>query len=134
MKKTFYLIVVCAISIGVLLHSCKKEEEVEEDNSTQTMITGGNGLDTIDCNTITYDAHIATIFNRNCGGCHVTGSQGGVNFNNYDKLKNQLVVGNVIGVINHQPGFKKMPTSGIKISQRVLDSIDCWVGNGYKEN
>jgi len=131
MKSKIYILLAFAISIGLVLNSCKKEEK---SNTQATAGGGGGGADSIDCSTITYDAHIATIFSKNCGGCHVTGSQGGVNFNNYAKLKNQCEVGKVIGVINHQSGFKKMPTSGIKMPQAVLDSIDCWVSNGFKEN
>lgn len=131
MKQCIYLFLTLIFSSFLILQSCKKEE----DNSSNDQTNKGNsGSDSIACSTITYDAHIATIFNKNCGGCHVTGSQGGVNFNNYAKLKNQLVVGKVLGSINHNPGFKKMPTSGIKLPQAVLDSIDCWVSNGYKEN
>lgn len=129
MKNKIYQILILVIGCGLILHSCKKDSA--DDNDMSDM--GNTGADTIACSTITYDAHIATIFNKNCGGCHVTGSQGGVNFNNYAKLKNQLEVGKVLGSINHQPGFKVMPTSGIKLPQTVLDSIDCWVSNGYKE-
>ena len=131
MRRYIFLFLALVLSSILILQSCKKEEEV---GNGSDMTMDNSGSDTSACSTITYDAHISTIFNKNCGGCHVTGSQGGVNFNNYAKLKNQLEVGKVLGVINHRPGFKVMPTSGIKLSQSVLDSIDCWVSNGYKEN
>jgi len=89
----------------------------------------------IKCNTITFDAHINRIFVTNCGNCHMgANNNGGINFEGYAKLKAAVETGKVWGAINHSTGFKAMPPGGNKINKLQLDSINCWRGNGYKQN
>ncbi len=131
MKIVYKISMLVLATFLIIQVGCKKEE----DDTTTTTTPAGPVDTTLKCDNITFDAHINRIFNANCGDCHMgTNSQGGVNFEGYAKLKTSAETGKVWGCINHTAGFKKMPPTGIKLSQKTLDSIACWRSNGYKQN
>lgn len=86
-----------------------------------------------DCDTtnVKYSTHIRKILSNNCIGCHsASNSSGGINLSNYSNVKAEVDNAKLTGVINHLPGFKPMPPSGVKLNECDLHAVEIWIKNG----
>ena len=111
MKLNYLFIFVLTFLVAV---SCKKEE-------LQTPECDGSNP--------TYDSEISLIINQNCTHCHGTNSSNG-DFTSYAGMS--TVINN--GRFEQEVLIDQtMPQNG-SLSQDELNTIKCWVENGYPEN
>jgi hypothetical protein len=85
-----------------------------------------------DGSNLTYNSGVSSIINSNCNasGCHNSGSSNG-SFTSFSGL--QGVIGN--GTFNSRVLSKQdMPQGSATLSQSQLNSLKCWVDNGFPEN
>ncbi len=101
------------------------------------ILQGAQNLSCDDCDTtnISFQAHIKPIFSSCAFNCH-SGStpSGGLLLTNYGNIADAVINGEVIPRINHEPGYPKMPPSGIKLDDCRLTQIDLWVKAGVPNN
>ncbi|QDU56279.1 c-type cytochrome [Aeoliella mucimassa] len=97
----------------------------------------GNGTPVTPANgdTVSFVDHVVPILNQHCGSCHVSRSQGGVSFANYNKLKTsgQIEVGSgaesgLIDVIVSG----RMPPNGDVVSPAKVRTLVTWINQGAK--
>ncbi len=88
---------------------------------------------------IDYQTEIQPIFDNNCGGCHLTNSQGGLNLSNYENLMSSGTV--VVGdhsqselydriTRNVTEAGKMPPGADTFLSQSEIDLIANWIDEG----
>ena len=93
----------------------------------------GNTCDTLN---VTFNQTIKPILDINCVACHNgTISNGGVNLDNYSNVKALAANGKLLGVIDHQPGFKTMPpATASKLDDCSIDKIRNWIEGGAQND
>lgn len=118
MKWTLFIIPIVFVS------SCTYDNEEEY---------YGNTCDTLN---VTFNQTIKPILDINCVSCHNgTISNGGVNLDNYSNVKALADNGKLLGVIDHQPGFKSMPPApASKLDDCTIDKIENWLKEGAQNN
>ena len=86
----------------------------------------------------TYSQDVVAILSVNCYGCHSTANSpsmgAGIVLDEYDELKHRVDDGDLVGVINHAPGYPQMPKNAAKLSDCDIDKIEAWVNAGAPEN
>lgn len=90
----------------------------------------------IDATANTYTQAIKAILDVQCtnSGCHDALSRSeGIDLSTYAASKSAFDTRNCLCSIHHGSGCKPMPEGGYKLSDAVIQKIDCWVKNGYKE-
>ena len=104
--------------------SCKKESE-NTDFANSANCTGVTPV---------YTGEIASIINSNCAtsGCHGGGSSAaGINLSNYANASNQFKNNSDnLASIHHAGDVDAMPRGASKLSDAVINKLDCWVKNG----
>lgn len=84
---------------------------------------------------VSFSAVIKPIIETNCQGCHSGGSpSGGVNLSSYAGIKARADSGQLLGSIDWQAGFPRMPQGGPKLDQCKIDQIAAWIGAGAPDN
>lgn len=84
---------------------------------------------------ISLQQNILPILQNNCFGCHASSvANGGVDLEDYDKLKNVALEGRLSGALNHKDGYAMMPPSGQKLDECDLLMIDTWISEGANNN
>ncbi len=129
MHKTIFAFALFSLSLGFLVSSCEKDS------------SGVDYTANADCSAIvaadnTYTNSIKAIMDNNCAtaGCHnATTAAEGVDLSTYAKTKNAFQKKDALCTIHHGSGCKPMPDGGAKLSDSVINTIDCWVKNGYLE-
>lgn len=118
-------ILICLTVISVVIAACSKtNEEAENANNTQ----GPAACDTIN---MKYTANVKPILEANCYGCHGSGqSTGGVNIETYNRVKQLVDNGLLIGVITHATGYSAMPKGKPKLSDCDINKIRGWIARG----
>lgn len=114
---------------SLIITGCSKSNEVT--------LSGNLADSTGSCDTVNmkYSVNIQPIIQANCYSCHGNGgSQGGVNFDSYNKVKQQAGNGLLIGVITHANGYSPMPKGGAKLSDCDINKIRDWIANGSLNN
>ncbi|MFC2137106.1 hypothetical protein ACFLTE_02920 [Bacteroidota bacterium] len=133
-----YLTSIISIIIIILLVnfiSCTKdnEDDLLDDQSDTTDVNDTANVAV--CNTLnmTYDS-IAYIF-AVCIDCHNSEStfREGVVMDSYENVKNSILTQPVWQAINHEDGFKNMPSYNPKLEQCELDKIGAWINYGIPE-
>ncbi len=110
--KTKYLVVL--FSIAILTFSCNKTEPL---------------VPVCDGSTPTYDADISLILQQNCMQCHDSGASND-DYSTFASLSSVIADGSFEKeVLTDQ----KMPKNS-SLTQDQLNTIKCWVENGYPEN
>jgi hypothetical protein len=74
-----------------------------------------------------YSTEISNIINTNCATCH---SSGNIVFNTYQGLKTVADDGRLWGAINHNFGYKSMPSETMFLSTCDITRIRKWIANG----
>ncbi len=88
-----------------------------------------------DCDSIakSFSADVQPIINNSCVGCHNSSSPGaGYNFDNYSDINSNLTV--FFKTINHDNGVVPMPYQQGKLSDSLIQVIDCWIESGAPNN
>ena len=87
---------------------------------------------------VDYEAEIQPIWNMNCGGCHTSNSQGGLNLLTYDNLMSSgtVVAGSALQSILYDritrpnSATGDMPPGNSALSQGEIDLIAQWINEG----
>lgn len=90
----------------------------------------------IDASTNTYSLSIKTILNNNCAtsGCHNAATTAeGIDLSSYSAAKDAFERTECLCSIHHGSGCKPMPDGGGKLSDALIQKIDCWAKNGYAQ-
>ncbi len=90
----------------------------------------------IDVNLNSYTNSIKTILDASCAlsGCHDAATkQSGVQLDTYAEAKRAFDKDNALCAIHHGSGCKPMPDNGTQLADDLINKIDCWVKNGYKQ-
>ncbi len=106
-----------------------------KDNST------GSYADQADCTGIdaatnTYTKSVKAILDAQCAtaGCHDAFSRTeNIDLSTYATAKSAFQNVDCLCSLHHGSGCKPMPDGGAKLSDAVIQKIDCWVKNGYAE-
>jgi mono/diheme cytochrome c family protein len=81
--------------------------------------------------TITYESQIKSILNINCNECHSGNEPAkGYDLTDINTLKLIIENGELMGTIQHEPGFKPMPYKSDKMSESDIETIRIWIQNG----
>ncbi len=84
---------------------------------------------------VSFAATIKPIIEVNCQGCHSGGApSGGIDLSNYAGIKARAESGQLLGSIDWQAGFSRMPQGGAKLDQCKIDQIAAWIAEGAPEN
>ncbi|MEO6584437.1 MAG: hypothetical protein ABIO05_08940 [Ferruginibacter sp.] len=82
-----------------------------------------------------YSADIQPILAANCTGCHnATTFAAGLNFTQYDVVKQTAINGRLVGTITHTPGYSPMPRNAAKLSDCKITQIKKWIAAGALNN
>lgn len=134
MKKLLFPLFAIAIAFTTTIVSCSKDNEQDiVDNPDNPNNPGGGGS----CDTVNmqYARDIQPIISASCYSCHGNGNvSGGVSLGNYAGVKTQADNGNLLHVINHDPGYPAMPQGGAKLSDCNINKIRSWINHGALNN
>lgn len=99
-------------------------------NTTCTTSTDTCGL-----SNVTYALTVKPILDRACNSCH-SGPipSGNINLSNYNGVKRVADNGSLVGTINHDPRFPRMPDGGSKLPTCDISVIQEWVRLGALNN
>ena len=84
----------------------------------------------------TYTKSIKPIMTTHCStaGCHdVATKAGDHDLTNYTETRFAFEVHEALCCCHHGDGCPPMPNKGTKLSQDLINKLDCWAKNGYKE-
>jgi len=120
MKKN--LLAVAILTGMVTINACKKDST---DYAAQATCTG---------TAPTYTNDIAPILNTNCAlnGCHnASSAKEGINLSDYASASSQFKNNpDNLTSVHHGSGVKPMPDNKPKLSDDIINKLDCWVKNG----
>lgn len=86
-------------------------------------------------NEVSFAAVVKPIIEANCQGCHSGGSpSGGIDLSAYVGIKARADSGQLLGSIDWQAGFSRMPQGSPKLDQCSIDQIAAWIDAGAPEN
>ncbi|NUM51882.1 MAG: hypothetical protein HUU48_12290 [Flavobacteriales bacterium] len=121
MKLKNIITAITCLIIGIT--SCKKESNIT-DYAEQATCTG---------TTPTYTADVATILNTNCATskCHnASSAKAKINLSDYNNASAQFRNNKRnLASVHHEKGIKKMPEGRAKLSDEIINKLDCWVKN-----
>jgi hypothetical protein len=128
MKKT---IVFASLSFCLLyiVTSCKNDTPSEDYLSAAVCTSVVDSANT-------YTTAIKAILDTQCAtsGCHNAASaKEGVNLSDYANAKTAFQSKDALCTIHHGSGCTPMPQGGSKLSDALIQKIDCWGKNGYKQ-
>ena len=85
--------------------------------------------------TSSFNSDILPIFTTNCAisGCHnLATSSGGFAWETHAVISANVEY--ILHVINHEPGYPKMPKNKSKLHDTLIQKIQCWYDNGTPDN
>ncbi|MEM9718399.1 MAG: c-type cytochrome domain-containing protein [Bacteroidota bacterium] len=90
--------------------------------------------DTCDVSDVSYSNTILPIFEAKCISCHNgPDGSGGVDLSTYEKIKEQVDSGSLLGSILGDPEYALMPPQG-KLPLCEIQQIELWIDKGAKED
>lgn len=121
------------LGISLLLLSACTKDNIED-------ITGEDPNAAVSACDSTYYSYanevVPALASVGCFGCHNTQNAGaigaGINLEGYDNFTDDLDA--LQGSVNHDPNYSPMPKGGSKVSQDILDILNCWIENGAENN
>lgn len=90
-----------------------------------------------ECNTddVSYANDILQIIQTHCLGCHSGDTpSGGVSLSGYNKVKDLVDDGRLIGVLTWESGFARMPRNQDQLEDCKIQRIKSWIDNGALDN
>jgi signal recognition particle GTPase len=121
MKKINTLALTLPVLI-VLLQACAYKKEVAE---TPCVLEPS----------VSFVTKVAPIIQSNCFQCHNNNFKlGNVTLEGYDNIKKVAASGKLFNVINHSPGFAKMPKNSNKLDDCSIATIKKWIDGGTPNN
>ncbi len=126
-KKYLYIIVSGVLLILFFLNSCTKQNE-------ETLIQQ-TGVTPCDTTNMSYANDIVPILEYNCVSCHnPTNSNLGVILTDYNDVMTEVNNGNLVNVIEHNPGYPQMPQGLPQLASCTINKIVAWVNRGAPNN
>ncbi len=123
MKKS--ILIFTALSGIIAINACKKDSA---DYAAQAVCTGPAP---------TYSGEISGIIDTHCGdsNCHsANSSKADINLSTYALSSSQFLNNNdILTSIHHGSGVAPMPDNKPKLSDDIINKLDCWVKNGCPE-
>jgi len=92
------------------------------------------GIRPCDIENVTWESKIREIMQKNCVMCH--GPDLAFRGVRHDTYESEMIVvndGRLRGVVNHLPGYPKMPKDRDKLPECELKLINTWLDNGAPE-
>ena len=85
---------------------------------------------------MSYAADIKPILEDNCYSCHSNEStyQGAFPFEDFEDLTSIVNDGRLVGSINHDQGYAKMPVFSSKLDSCTIEKIEAWIDDGAMDN
>ena len=88
-----------------------------------------------DTTDLSFETHIAPIFERNCYACHsAAANTANVILEGHSQVMNHVNNGRLLGAINHESGFTPMPQGAPKLIACDIAKIEAWVAGGAPNN
>jgi hypothetical protein len=122
-KKSIFLWILSGILLIPAVQSCVNNNEEDL-----------YGIEPCDITNVTWASKIADILQKNCVGCH--GPEVAYKGVRHDTYEYEMIVvndGRLRGVVNHLPGYSKMPKDRGKLPECELKLINIWLDNGAPE-
>ena len=110
--------------VGLLLINCTKDKAKPNEVFVPTP-----------CDSIpkSFANDVQPIINNSCVGCHNSSSPAaGYNLENYNGVNSSLTI--FAKTINHESGVVPMPYQQGKLSDSLIQVINCWIEDGAKDN
>lgn len=116
-------------SVALLLGACASQ------NGEDLLASGGLPVPACDTAHVTYAGTVAPLLQQQCSGCH-GGSQPAAGFavGSYAQVRAKAANGQLLGTLNHDPGYPPMPQGGAKLSDCDLAKLRQWVAAGALNN
>lgn len=136
MKKYISTLLIICGSVTLLVVACSKSNESSYGGGNNGGNNGGGGS-TCDTSAVKYATDVVSILQGNCYSCHGTGNtagSGGIDLSTYSKLKVYADNGQLVGVVNHLPGYIGMPYNLPKMGDCNVNKITAWVHQGAQNN
>jgi mono/diheme cytochrome c family protein len=114
---------------SLLLSACTSQ------NGEDLLASGGVPAPACDTAHVTYAGTIAPLLQQQCSSCH-GGSlpEAGFAVSSYAQVRAKAANGQLLGTVNHDPGFPAMPQGGAKLSDCDLTKLRQWVAAGAPNN
>jgi len=122
-KAGLNILILLVILLTAFLHSCVNNNEEDL-----------YGIKPCDITNVTWASKIAEIMQKNCVACH--GPEVAYKGVRHDTYEYEMIVvndGRLRGVVNHLPGYSKMPKDRGKLPECELQLINIWLDNGAPE-
>jgi len=122
-KTGLYILILKGILLTAFLQSCVNNNEEDL-----------YGIKPCDITNVTWASKIAEIMQNNCVPCH--GPEVAYKGVRHDTYEYEMIVvndGRLRGVVNHLPGYSKMPKDRGKLPECELQLINIWLDNGAPE-
>jgi mono/diheme cytochrome c family protein len=115
-------------SAVLLLGACASQ------NGEDMLDSGGLPGPACDTSHVTYAGTVAPLLQQ-CSGCH-GGSLPAAGFavSSYAQVRAKATNGQLLGTLNHDPGYSPMPKGGAKLSDCDLNKLRQWVADGVPNN
>jgi len=88
------------------------------------------------CDTLTpsFASDVMPIFQANCVGCHNAANNfaNGQNWETHAEIASDT--GSILTAIKHEPGKTPMPFMQPKMSDSLIQIIECWIKQGAQDN
>jgi hypothetical protein len=127
-KSILYISIGMILMLVVLLNACTKQNE-------QILINDSGGQTTCDTTNMSYANDIKPILENNCESCHnTTHSNDGAILTDYNDVLTQVNNGNLVNVIEHNPGYPEMPEGLAKLPSCTINKIVAWINRGAPNN
>lgn len=85
--------------------------------------------------TISFSQDVVPIIREYCISCHSASlANGSVVMENYDQISTLASSGDLMGSINHDPGYTAMPNDGRKLTSCETRALNTWISQGVKNN
>ncbi len=120
------LIPAVLIAMVFLLASCEYQNEEE-------LFAEAVNADPEDCNIgeVTYQVNVLPILEQHCLTCHdERNGFGNVVLEGIDNVRIYANSGQLLGSMDHQPGFYAMPDNGEKLPVCEIETVRKWIERG----
>lgn len=110
--------------LPLLFSSCSKDQ-------TPEIVIINNVCDSIPKS---FANDVKPIFQQNCVTCHFSGSTfaNGQSWETYSEIEANKQ--SILTAIKHESGKTPMPFQGTKLSDSLIQIIECWVADGAQNN
>ncbi|MDX1477172.1 MAG: c-type cytochrome domain-containing protein [Saprospiraceae bacterium] len=84
---------------------------------------------------VSFSTDVFPVIDKYCIGCHSGANPwAGLYLRSYAEIKLIADSGHLLGVINHAPGYPRMPKNIDKLSDCIIEKITLWVNDGAPNN